>query len=133
MKKTNTLGIVLSALMFITTFLPWYSVEAGSMSASIGGITTLMGFVAFLVAVLALVFVLMKKKLATIFGIVAILVGILSLVFNAAIFGPMAEAVNQTIKPTQWSKYLSFGGALFAVLSIVFTIITIKFNKSNNN
>ena len=128
MKKTNTLGIVLSALMFITTFLPWYSIEP----LSIGGINTLMGFVAFLLAVLALVFVLMKKNAAKIFGIVAILVGILSLVFNAAVFGEVAEAFNEAIKPTEWTKHLSFGGALYTVLSIVFTIVTIKFNKSNN-
>jgi hypothetical protein len=129
MQKSNILGIALSALMFITTFLPWYSLEHGTVSEGIGGINTLMGFIGFLVAVFALIFVMRKKKIAKTFGIVAILVGILSLVFNVAILGENTDFFNEFIKPTEWSKYLSFSGALYTVLSIVFTIVTIKFNK----
>ncbi len=132
MEKNKKITLSLAIVMLIVTLFPWYSLDAGSMgSLSILGITTLMGFISFLIALFCIILVVMKKKIgAIIFGVIAVLVSLISMVLNSVIFGIMAEALNKTVKTDQWSKHISFGGTLFLLISVVFIIMVIKKDKT---
>jgi hypothetical protein len=122
MKKSNKLAVTFAIMMIVTTFLPWYSAQG----ISISGIMTLMGFTCFLIAIGCLVLTLIKKKIITmILGVIGVLVSLISLALNAAIWGQMAEKINDYIHPDQWSKYLSFGGGLYLLIALAFSISTI--------
>jgi len=123
--KNKKLNIVLSFTMIITTFLPWYSAQ----SIAIGGWYTLMGLISLIFAVLCFVLVLSNKKAALLPAILAALSSMISLILNWAIWGQFANELNEIIKPDHWSKYLSFGGAFFLLLSIVLIISIIKSRK----
>ena len=123
MKKINKLALVFAIAMIIVTLLPWYDAQG----ISIAGIMTLMGFIAFLVAIGCLVLTLIKKRIiAVILGFTAILASVISLGLNSAIWGKMADNINNIIHADQWSKYLSFGGGLFVLLAIAFTIVMVR-------
>ena len=128
MKKINKLALVFAIAMIIVTLLPWYDAQG----ISIAGIMTLMGFIAFLVAIGCLVLTLIKKRIiAVILGVIAILASVISLALNSAIWGKMANNINNIIHADQWSKYLSFGGGLFVLLAIAFTIVMVRDREKN--
>lgn len=128
MKKINKLALVFAIAMIIVTLLPWYDAQG----ISIAGIMTLMGFIAFLVAFGCLVLTLIKKRIiAVILGFTAILASVISLGLNSAIWGKMADNINNIIHADQWSKYLSFGGGLFVLLAIAFTIVMVRDREKN--
>lgn len=128
MKKINKLALVFAIAMIIVTLLPWYDAQG----ISIAGIMTLMGFIAFLVAFGCLVLTLIKKRIiAVILGFTAILASVISLGLNSAIWGKMADNINNIIHADQWSKYLSFGGGLFVLLAIAFTIVVVRDREKN--
>jgi hypothetical protein len=126
MKNKKVILSILGA-MIITTFLPWYSAQ----SISIGGWGTLMGFVSLLFSLITLILVLMSKKVAFIPAILASISSLISLGLNAAIWGPsdFVKQINRMIKPEKWSEYLSFGGSVFLILSIVLIVLLIKSRK----
>ena len=128
MKNNKNVLVVLGA-MIITTFLPWYSAQ----QISISGWGTLMGFASLIFSLLALILVLLSKKSALIPAILAGISSLISLVLNAAIWGPsdVVKQMNKMIKPDQWSKYLSFGGSVFLILSIVLVVLLIKSRKKD--
>ncbi len=132
MGNNKKITLSFAIVMLIATLLPWYSLDAGGMgSVSVLGIITLMGFISFLIAIGCIILVIIKKKIgAIILGILALLVSLISMVLNSVIFGIMAEGINKTVHSDQWSKHISFGGALFMLISLAFTIMVIKKDKT---
>jgi hypothetical protein len=126
MKNKKFILVVLGA-MVITTFLPWYSAQ----SISIGGAGTLMGFVSLILSLIALILVLLNKKSALIPAILALISSFISLGLNALIWGPshFVKQINRMIKPEKWTDYLSYGGSLFLILSILLVILLVKSRK----
>jgi hypothetical protein len=128
MKNKKNILAVLGA-MIITTFLPWYSAQ----SISIGGWSTLMGFASLIFSLITLILVLLNKKNALITAILAGISSLISLGLNAAIWGPseFVKQINKMIKPEKWTEYLSFGGSVFLILSIVLVVFLIKSRKKD--
>jgi RNA polymerase subunit RPABC4/transcription elongation factor Spt4 len=121
--KIQILGLMISILMLISVFLPWYSARSSDWSISINALHSTWGIFAFIFTIVAILLSFIRFKWTLFVGILSFLFSLIFILDAPKVFGGI-QGFDVHIGP-YWGIFV------FMILAVIYTLLNIKtFNEN---